>query len=1153
MTTPGWLVAGAAPIVLLATAVAVGAVLFFAPRGQVVELGALLLAAGVASAVALRQAPMAPVTPLPRWAENIGLAVVLMVAIFFRINQLVVAPEGIWFDEAQNGLVAQRILDDPTFRPIFVADLTQLPALLFYLQALSIWLFGPDIVALRLVSTALGLAAVVGVYVLARLLFGAPVALAAGLLLAVERWHVNFSRFAMSAILVPALALGAVYFAMRGLRSGRWSDLAIAGAFLGLGAYSYPAFYVVPLIVGIPLLVAFAARPRRFVEQHWRGLAALMVATLAIAAPLIRYSLLDTGAATQRMATTSILTGKTPEEARAALEENVRRHLLMFHVRGDPNGRHNLPGAPMLDPITGALFVLGLVFAVSRARRPEYALLVGWLLLALLPALLSLDFEAPQAYRGIGATPVVALLAALGVGWLFSRAWEQRRRWAAGLAVLPMAALVGAAVMNFDTYFNKQLTDFSAWAAYSTPETLMARTILAMPPTTRVYVSEYSLGQPTMRFLLGDRRDLLRFDAQKHLPVRGDQPTVLLLNPDLDRQEDRIRELYPSASLTGRHGPSGGPSILSVAVLPRDQIVALQGVRAAYYPGLLSETRGEPAVSRQEQRLDVTWETGAPLAAPFTAVWRGTLIAPTFGTYKFRLEGPADSVLRLDEAEIVRAGQNGVEVTLPQGNHSLKLTAAFTAIEPVRLHWLPAGERAWQPIPTDVLFVEPVASSGLRGNYYQNKDWSGQPALARIDPTINFRYHNTPLPRPWSVEWTGRIHIEKAGVYRFATHSIDYSWLYIDDQLVVDGSAAKDKLVEAPITLTAGLHAIRVRFVDETNHTHISVYWQPPGGGREIIPSERLTPTLTGEPKMLPTSPPKAAEVPPSPVAPARGPVARIAPAVTALVTADRLARGVPAEPRGAAVDAAGNVYVVDTANRLVHKVDPSGALLWTFGPGEGEAAFAEPVAAAVDPQTGDIVILDSKLSWLHRFDSAGKPLGRIGGPQARFFQPRGFDIGPDGSIYLADTGGARVARLNARGEIEGQIGAKGTGSGQIQEPTDVAVDRQGNVFVADVANRKVIVFGPDGAMRAEWAIGEATSVVGPHLAPDGQGGVYVSDPATGVVRAYGPRGELLGETGPIEADGVPAPRPVGVKLAGPGVLIVTDVESRRVLRLQLP
>ena len=625
--------------------------LYFGPRQQAVELGIILLAAGVAAAAALRQAPLAPVTTLPRWAEFVGVALVLVVAVFFRINLIAVAPEGVWFDEAQNGLVAQRILHDPAYRPVFVAELTQLPALMFYLQALAIWLLGPDIVTLRLVSTVIGLAAVAGVYALGRLLFGVPVAIVAALLLAVERWHVNFSRFAMNGILVPTLTLGALYFAMRGLRSGRWRDLALAGVFLGLGVYSYPAFYVVPLILGIPLLVAFAAGPRQFIQRQWRGLAALAVVALVIAAPLIRYSFVDSGAFNQRVATTSVLTGKSPAEARDALLENIRRHLLMFHVKGDPNGRHNLPGAPMLDPVTGGLFALGLVFAISRARRPEYALLVGWLALALLPPVLSLDFEAPQAYRGIGVTPVAALLAALGAGWLFSRAWEWRRRWQVGLAALPAVALGCAVVANFDLYFNKQLTDFSAWAAYSTPETLMARTIMTLPAGTRVYASEFSAGQPTMRFLLGDRRDILPFDAQKHLPVRGDQPTALLLNPELDRQQNRIRALYPGARIVDRHGPSGGPSILTVIQLGRDQIVAPQGIQAAYYPGLLDEIQGEPAVTRKEAGLDATWEGGPPLSPPFTAVWRGALIAPTYGKYRFRLEGPPGSVLKLDEAE----------------------------------------------------------------------------------------------------------------------------------------------------------------------------------------------------------------------------------------------------------------------------------------------------------------------------------------------------------------------------------------------------------------------------------------------------------------------------------------------------------------------
>ena len=138
-------------------------------------------------------------------------------------------------------------------------------------------------------------------------------------------------------------------------------------------------------------------------------------------------------------------------------------------------------------------------------------------------------------------------------------------------------------------------------------------------------------------------------------------------------------------------------------------------------------------------------------------MWRGTLIAPTYGEYRFRLEGPPGSVLKLDEAELARAGQDGVEVTLAQGNHSLRVLAPVAAVAPIRLLWQPPGGNAWQPIASDALFVEPVISAGLLGAYYQNATWSGAPTLARIDPELNFRFHNTPLPRPWSVEWTGRI------------------------------------------------------------------------------------------------------------------------------------------------------------------------------------------------------------------------------------------------------------------------------------------------------------------------------------------------------------------------------------------------------------
>ena len=93
---------------------------------------------------------------------------------------------------------------------------------------------------------------------------------------------------------------------------------------------------------------------------------------------------------------------------RRLLELRVE-HLLMFNFHGDNNGRHNLPGTPMLDPITGALMVLGVGLCLWRIRQPGSFLLLAWLLLMLVPGIFSLDFEAPQSYRAIGSLPAAYL------------------------------------------------------------------------------------------------------------------------------------------------------------------------------------------------------------------------------------------------------------------------------------------------------------------------------------------------------------------------------------------------------------------------------------------------------------------------------------------------------------------------------------------------------------------------------------------------------------------------------------------------------------------------------------------------------------------------------------------------------------------------
>src|SRR5207248_6811710 len=118
----------------------------------------------------------------------------LGLGIAFRLYELGSRPLGIWYDEAQNGIVAQKILRGD--HPVFVGGQSQLPALFFYAFAASLKVFGSSVTSLRAVTTLAGIVSLVLVYLLARDLFGHRVGVLSAFFLAVMRWHVNFSRFA---------------------------------------------------------------------------------------------------------------------------------------------------------------------------------------------------------------------------------------------------------------------------------------------------------------------------------------------------------------------------------------------------------------------------------------------------------------------------------------------------------------------------------------------------------------------------------------------------------------------------------------------------------------------------------------------------------------------------------------------------------------------------------------------------------------------------------------------------------------------------------------------------------------------------------------------------------------------------------------------
>jgi hypothetical protein len=536
----------------------------------------------------------------PRRWELAALAVVLALAALLRLHRLDSYPYGVWFDEAQNSLVANQILTNPGYRPVFVSGLSQMPALLFYVYAVALQVIGQNVLAVRAVTTLAGLLSVAAVWGLARHLFGPTAGIAAAGLLAACRWHVNFSRFGIANIFASLFAPLALllFFRSQNRRSPR--EAVLAGLAVGLGMQTY---YV---MLGIALLLAVVFL-QRILAGYWRGVGALGLAgvtalSAAFAyAPVFQYSRRNPEQFSERLRTVSIIPANSAgglvrllvrpsAERKTFLEKlgsNLAKHLRMFHIAGDRNGRHNLSGAPMLDPILGWLFAVGVLWSIVSITDSRMTLLLLWLAGMLAAGFLSLDFEAPQGARAFGCTAVVALLAALPLQRLTQWTWLAAGAGGRVLAVSALAAAVAAsAAHTWYVFFEQQPYDFASWISFSTQETRIAEVVRdevdRAGEAADVYVPRALRDLPTETFLLGHPFFALPFQAGQTLPLRRTgRKAILFIDSEEARAIPLVQRYYPKARIEAfgpprPDGTIGEPTVLWIVRVAPSDIEALE-------------------------------------------------------------------------------------------------------------------------------------------------------------------------------------------------------------------------------------------------------------------------------------------------------------------------------------------------------------------------------------------------------------------------------------------------------------------------------------------------------------------------------------------------------------------------------------------------
>ncbi len=304
--------------------------------------------------------------------------------------------------------------------------------------------------------------------------------------------------------------------------------------------------------------------------------------------------------------------------------------------------------------------------------------------------------------------------------------------------------------------------------------------------------------------------------------------------------------------------------------------------------------------------------------------------------------------------------------------------------------------------------------------------------------------------------------------------------------------------------------------------------------------------------------------------------------------------------PGAVTLDAAGNLYIADTANHRVRKVTASGTITTAAGTGApgysgdggpGVKAQLNSPAGLTADSDGNVYIADSGNDRIRKLLPDGTLITIAGNGNASFFgdggpsnsaslhNPRGIYSAGGGHIYIADTGNQRIRELLPNGIITTVAGNGGQGPGgdggpataaQLNQPTGVTLDASGNIYIADQGNNRVRVVTPDGTIStfagsAAYGLGDGGSATAAELnapasvAVDPTGNVYVADSGNNRVReiSSGTISTLAG-TGDCcyGGDGGPAASaqlnlPMGLLVDSSGRVYVADTGNNAVRLIQ--
>lgn len=501
-----------------------------------------------------------------RWktfAIALGLALLALPFRAIATNSIPIILNG---DEASAGIYGIAFMEGKA-NNIFSVGWYAFPGLYFLIPAASISLLGNTTAALRIPSAIAGALTVGGVYLSGRAMFDKRTGLIAALALTGFHFHIHFSRIGLNNIwdgLFFAVTVGAAWYAWE--KESRTAYI-LSGLGMGFSQYFYPSSRVLLILVFGGIFISGLFNFNRL-KRSFANIGVMTWTIAVVVLPLAWYYFRYPEQYLAPLERVSIL-GSWLENEIQITGLPAWRILMKQMVLGIqaftfiPLQHWYRPEVPFLRPLYAGVFILGLVYIISKPRESKSIFLLLWLVIYVL--LGGLSESTPAAQRYVAAAPLSILILAHGLGEtgnLIERLWQKPAKWVT-VALLGITVLLAADDINF--YFNKYtphtVLEFGRNEGVTAQQ--IANELQDKPKGTQVFfmgnpvMGYYSI--PSIPYLAAQVEgfDIVQPWGSAGNPVPTSDHLIFIFHPSNTTDLQAVQDAYPGGKLHEKKGVDG--------------------------------------------------------------------------------------------------------------------------------------------------------------------------------------------------------------------------------------------------------------------------------------------------------------------------------------------------------------------------------------------------------------------------------------------------------------------------------------------------------------------------------------------------------------------------------------------------------------------